>query len=86
MNWTSDWDKKRDVVASMLGTTMHQNRIHTVERSNIDESGYEICWGEWPIFSQVRRGDVRLLKALVALRVQTLQQKNKLAAQFVELP
>jgi hypothetical protein len=75
----------RNVISSRLGDTMRDAGIHCVEVSPIDRTGCEIRWGQWPIFSQVRREDVRLLKALVALRVQTLCKKNSLAARTLPL-
>jgi hypothetical protein len=75
----------RNTIAARLGTTVKQAGIQCVEVSPLDGTGCEIRWGQWPIFSQVRRKDVRLLKALVALRVQTLCKKNSLAARTLPL-
>ncbi len=77
--------RHRGNIAGALGTTMKQAGIQCVEVSPLDQTGCEVRWGQWPIFSQVRRKDVRLLKALVALRVQTLCKNNALAARTLPL-
>lgn len=77
--------RHRNIVASRLGDTIRDAGIRAEEMSGIDETGFEVRWGQWPIFSQVRQKDVRLLKALVALRVQTLCKKNSLAARTLPL-
>ena len=77
--------KEQQDMVSLVRANARRNMIHTVVRSDVDPTGFEICWGEWAIFSQVRREDVRLLTTLVALRVQTLLQKNKLAVALASL-
>lgn len=41
-----------------------------------------VCWGQWPVVQDVKLKDVSLVRALVALRVQTLHQNNTLAARI----
>ncbi len=80
-----DETQHRNIVKSRLGETMKHGGIRGAEYSGDDETGFEVRWGQWPIFSQVKGKDVQLLKALVALRVQTLCKNNALAARTLPL-
>lgn len=41
-----------------------------------------VCWGQWPVVQGVKPKDIAIVKALVALRVQTLHKNNTLAARL----
>jgi hypothetical protein len=69
---------------SIDGIRVSSLGIHAVQHTDpgIDPYAYDVCWDNWPIFSKVRSEDVRLLKALIALRVQTLRKNNRIIANF----
>ncbi len=65
-------------------TTLNYEKlgINVVQRSDVDKSGYDVCWDNWPVVTKVPKEDLDLVKALLALRVRTLRKKNRIAASF----
>lgn len=72
------------VKLSIDGIRVSKLGIHAVQHADpeIDPHAYDVCWDNWPIFSKVRSEDVRLLKALIALRVHKLHKNNRIIANF----
>jgi formylmethanofuran dehydrogenase subunit A len=68
----------------MDGIRVSKLGIHAVQHADpeIDPRAYDVCWDNWPIFSKVKAEDVRLLKALIAIRVLKLRKNNRIIANF----
>lgn len=68
----------------MDGIRVSKLGIHAVQHADpeIDPHAYDVCWDNWPIFSKVKAEDVRLLKALIAIRVLKLRKNNRIIANF----
>ena len=62
---------------AVLGRLAVQHGLTVVERSDVDPTGFEVCWDGWPVFSKVTRKEAQLLRSLILIRLIKKYRKGQ---------